>query len=253
MLAALIVALLPSCHAEQPPLTEQELEDITAEWFLQKHGANAVVTGHSPLQVGEKTWFTRVNVTVQEDAFELVLNDSNTPVADNVDSLLISQKLIEQEQNGELESIKPCSDMDIRFFPSFTYVDRSYRYTAVCEVSMNTIPENSSNVAWRQFIQALNGTGLDNLWLSIVTPEFLRNHGRIQLTGKTFDAKDTQEDFNCRFSEFINSVHWDEQKFSVKLRELSDAGFSDPRFYVSGWASGTTLEIALSYETEEAG
>ena len=38
----------------------------------------------------------------------------------------------------------------------------------------------------------------------------------------------------------------------MKLRELSDAGFSDPRFYVSGWANGTTLEIALSYETEEA-
>ena len=251
-LAITIVVLLSACHAKQSQPTEEEVEKIVVAWFLQKHHADAAVTGSSPLQVGEKTWYTRVNVTVQGEPYELVLDGKNEPVADNVDCCAVIRKLAEQQAGG-LDPIKPCSDMEIDLFPSFSYVDGSYRYVSVCDVAIDTIPERALEDGWQQFAQTLNGMGIDELWISIVTPEFLRSHGPLQLAGKAFDTGDTREAFARRFSELIDSIHWDEQKFSAKLRALRDAGIRDPRFCVSGWASGTTLEIALSYEPGENG
>lgn len=247
--AILVAVLLQSCSFNMSPHKEVEKEDVdntVREWFLQKHSMEVTVESTSPLQVGEKTWLTEVTVSAQNNRFELVLDESYQPIADNVYGLQTIQTVERQDIFEQMRSIKYLSKLGIEFCCPF--YDNEHRYRTQCAIHVNEIPEEGEKDFWWSILQELNRQGIDDLIILIETPEFLRLYGGHQLEGEYFPTVMNIEDFNLHYSDLINRVYWDEAKFNAKLKELSDAGFGNPRFYISGFENGLTLNITLLYE-----
>lgn len=218
-----------------PELTREQAEELVKARFSE----DAEVLFWHRVQVAEDVSLWRIEVAVDGGEYEMMLDENDEPLADN---FLCAKRV------REIEAVLPrsLSGASVRIAEHFSYADRAYRISA--EVSGNRMLTPEQCGEYYAFLQSLHACGVEQLILSVSSPDFLlpepeRNLGiyGYSLDAEWFDTDMSQSEFEQQYAEFIGSFFWDEQVFLAYAQQLSALGYRNIDFYISDMTVDTIV------------
>ena len=250
-----MLVVLSGCHVCPTQLTDNQAAKIAQPYFQKAHMMNVVIEKVEYRRVSQEAHLNFITVSDGEAKYELVLDERNRPLADNVSSLVIISNtklslLSEKIKPSEL-GLKGLSNLD----SVFSYQDRRYNTQVFASVADVPAARDSKDGIYA-LLGMLKNSGINKFVIEVGSPDFLLpkmefGHGThgIQLSANFFDTNLSLKDFEQQYYGFIGRVHWDKQKFENKILELSEIGYKNAYFFVSGYVNGSTIEIVLYCES----
>lgn len=230
--AILIGLVLSSCTYALSELSRSQAEELAQTYFTNTYGKDAKVSFWRREQVAEDVSVWCIYVTIDDEDYELILDENDKPLADNY---LCLNRI--QEIESAIMSFEPLNST-LQLSSTFYYEDRAYRIS--CSVQTDQLLTQDQSEEYFFLLHRLKELGIERMFIEVSSPRFLlpepeRNLGiyGYLLCGELFYTDSERSDFNKQYSAFTDQFFWDEQAFSDKADQLSELGCKNIDFYIS--------------------
>jgi hypothetical protein len=243
-------SVLFACNKNPEILTVEQVTELVQTYFKELYNLNVMVENVSYERVGLHDYLNKVRVSNGETEYNLFLDRNNKPLADDY-------RVVETVNNTDISMFDDMVNSLGFENPHLESVIGGYEYSSWFFVSPSERPNKDSKDGIYSLLGALNSEGVDVLAIYISSPNFLLpkmefGHGvhGVQLAVENFETNVTKAKFEEQYNEFVDSVLWDEHKFEEKVSQLTQRGYKNAYFFISGYYTGNTIEIVLYCESD---
>ena len=250
-----LVITFTACTKHPDEITIDQAEAIAYPYFYDLYGKKVVVEEIELKFLGMNDDRNIIHVSDGETNYSLCLDVNNKPLFDNV-SVVDIAKAVDAASLGE--KLKPLG------LELHDYYDIEWRYSLKherCFVSfsavLRTLPNNDLRDDIYAFLGSLRNQGIDDFWINLNSPvsvfpipEDGYKHG-LNIYGVRFSTSISEDVFDKEYSDFVNGIYWNEQKFKDIITELTLLGYKNAYFYITRW-DGNSIEVVLYCESDDS-
>ena len=247
VIAGLIVFIV--CTNDPKEITVEQATEIAAPYFQEKYGKSIVVKSvkFEAVSMNNRNHIYRNIITISdgETKYTLFLDKNNKPLFDNVSALETIRSIDISSLN---ERIKPLGLELHEYYNLEAIPSYGLGYSVWFSVVSVGRPDKEAKDGIYFLLETLKDMGIEVFAINISPPAFLL--GSLRIDSESFNTSIDLAEFTEKYYNLIDRLCWDEQKFDEKILELTQLGYRNARFSVSGWFNGSTIEIVLLYASD---
>lgn len=239
---------LTACKNETETLTIEQANEIVTAYFQGTDLKEVEIVEIGRERIGQDIFLNTIYVAYGGIEYTLILDENNVPLADNVEALKLLSQFDVSSVDEDVRSLGATLNYDV-LQVIFSPLDSQYK--VLLHLNLNKKPcSDCVDIAYGLF-ETVKRKGIDQLVLSITTPNFLLSNGTrgIQLDSEMFSSSLDKDEFYSKFLDFSNNIIWDEEKFADVELKLGEIGCSDIQFSILG-VTVDTIRIELSFKKD---